>query len=133
MFRMRTAALALAAGTTAVGAAACSASDWEYVPASGTIIYMEYEAPEWEQECGYDYEYDPISGKYKNVYDCDTYYESECWLVEFETPEGDVVEDCTRKEMWQQLEVGAVYTEGQKDLATHTPWLTPSPTSSSST
>jgi len=128
----------IAAASTAVLAvgAACSDSDWEHTPASGTITYLEYEyeAAETETDCGYDYEYDPISGKYKNVYGCDTYYEPEykCWLVEFETPAGDVYEDCTTEAMWNQLKIGMVYTEGQPELATHTPWLTPSPSVSPS-
>lgn len=119
----------LAAGAAVLALASCS-SDWEYVPPSGTITYLEFEESEYEEECGYEYEYDPITGKYKNVYGCDSYYEAECWLVEYESPAGDVYEDCTTETMWNQLKVGMVYTEGQLELATSTPWLTPSPSPS---
>lgn len=133
MFKHRAAAVAVIGAGAVFAASACSSvSDWEYVAPSGTITYLEYEESEYEEECGYEYEYDPISGKYKNVYGCDSYYEAECWLVEYKSPAGDVYEDCTTEAMWNQLKVGMVYTEGQLDLATSTPWLTPSPLPSSS-
>ena len=127
-------AVLLAASGAVLTLGACSSdwSDYEYTPSSGTVIELEHEAAEYEQECGYDYEYDPITGKYKNVYGCDSYYEEECWLVEFETPQGNVIEDCTTEEMFKQLEVGMVYIEDMDALATHTPWLTPSPSPSAS-
>lgn len=137
MIPTRTTGVVVAAAA-ALAASACGASSSSgvYVAPSGTITYLEYEyePAETETECGYSYEYDPISGRYKNVYGCDTYYEAEeeCWLVEYESPAGDVYDDCTTEAMWNQLEVGMVYTEGQAELATHTPWLTPSPSPSTS-
>ena len=123
---MKPAVVLLVAGAAVLSLAACADwEDYEYVPTSGTIVYMEHEEEEWEEECGYEYEYDPISGKYKNVYGCDTYHEPECWLVEFETPAGDLYEDCTTKAMYAQLKVGDVYIEGQPELATSTPWSLP--------
>lgn len=129
---MRAPLIAAAAVAVLAVGAACSASDWEYTPRSGTIVELEHEKAESYQDCGYDYEYDPITGKYKNVYGCDTVYEAECWEIDYETPEGDVVEECIEKSMWTRLEVGMVYIEGMDSLATHTPWLTPSPSVSPS-
>lgn len=123
MINTRTSATVLAVALGVLGVGACSAdwNDWEYIAPSGTITYLEYEGAEHGEECGYNYEYDPISGRYKNVYGCDTYYEAECWLVEYESPSGDVYEDCTTESMWNQLETGMFYTENQTELTSPSP------------
>lgn len=133
MLKHRAAAVAVIAAGAALAASACSsASDWEYTPSSGTVVEKEHDPyKEWE-ECGYDSVYNSRTGRYDSKWDCDTEYEEECWEIDYETPDGDVLEDCVDKSMYDQLEVGMVYTEGQSELATSTPWLTPSPSPSSS-
>ena len=129
---MKRAALPLAAGAAVLVLAGCGGDwdDYEYTPAAGTVTALEHEEAESYQDCGYEYEYDPISGKYKNVYGCDTVYEAECYEVDFQTPEGEVLEECTSEEVFEGLAVGDVYIERMEEQATHTPWLTPSPSPS---
>lgn len=122
---------AAGAAVLAVGAA-CSASDWEYTPRSGTVTELEYEPATSYEECGNEQVYNSATGKYTTKYDCDTVYEDECYEVDFETPEGDELEECTTEEVFEGLAVGDVYIEGMDDLTTHTPWLTPSPSPSTS-
>lgn len=116
----------------AVGTA-CSASDWEYTPRppqSGTVTELEHERAASYEECGNEQVYNSTTGKYTTKYDCDTVYEDECYEVDFKTPEGDILEECTTEEVFEGLAIGDVYIEDMDDLATHTPWLTPSPSPS---
>lgn len=89
---------------------ACSDEAWEYTPASGTITYLEYEPGYFTQDCGYDFDYD---GRYR--YGCDSVWEPECYLVEFSDDDYDYW-DCTDPAMWELLEVGMPYVEGQTEL-----------------
>lgn len=123
---------AAGAAVLALGAA-CSASDWEYTPRSGTVTELEHERATSYEECGNEQVYNSTTGKYTTKYDCDTVYEDECYEVEFETPEGYELEECTTEEVFEGLAVGDVYIEGMDEAATHTPWLTPSPSVSPST
>lgn len=120
---------AAGAAVLALGGA-CSASDWEYTPRSGTVTELEYEPAESYEECGTEQVYNATTGKYTTKHDCDTVYEDECYEVDFETPEGAVLEECTTEEVFEGLAVGDVYIEGMDEAATHTPWLTPSPSPS---
>lgn len=101
-------ALAVAAPAVLLAVAACESI--EYEPRSGTVAYLEYEEAEpWvENECGYTYDWD---GRYR--YSCwtDSGVDPECWLVEFEDPDGHVWEDCTTEARWNDLAVGDAYTE----------------------
>lgn len=127
--------LIAAAGAAVLAATAACSADWgdyEYTPASGIITELEYEEAETTQTCGTEYVLDPVTGQYKNKQVCRTAYKARCYEVEFETPEGNLIEDCTTKAMFDQLEVGMVYTEEQEALATSTPWLTPSPSGAES-
>jgi len=130
---MKPAAL-LGAGTAVCAVLALSAcggwDDWEYTPASGTVTELEYEPAEYEQDCGTEQRYNAAKGKYESTYVCHDEYVAECYEVDFQTPEGEILEECTTEEIFEGLEVGAVYVEGMDALATHTPWLTPSPSPS---
>jgi len=128
------AALIMAAGAAVVAVgAACSASDWEHTPQppkSGTVTELEYEPGYWEEDCYTQSVYDSRTRTYKNKQVCSDRWVPECYEVDFETPEGDELEECTIEEVFTGLAVGDVYIEGMDDLATHTPWLTPSPSPS---
>lgn len=123
-------ALAIALGSLGVGACSTDWEDWEHEPRSGTVTELEHERATSYEECGTEQVYNSTTGKYTTRYDCDTVYEDECYEVDFKTPEGTVLEECTTKEVFEGLAVGDVYIEGMEDLATHTPWLTPSPSPS---
>lgn len=129
---MRASLIAAAAIALLAVGAACSASDWEYTPRSGTVTELEYEPATSYEECGTEQVYNSRTGKYDSKYDCDTVYEDECYEVDVETPEGEVFEECTTEEIFNGLAVGNVYIEGMDEQATHTPWLTPSPSVSPS-
>ena len=135
MINKRTSATMVVAAVATMGVGACSTDweDWEYEPRSGTVTELEHEEATSYEECGNEQVYNSTTGKYTTKYDCDTVYEDECYEVDFRTPEGDVLEDCTTKEVFEGLVVGAVYIEDMEELATHTPWLTPSPSPSVST
>lgn len=126
--------VAVAAAAT-LGVGACSASDWdyEYTPKAGTVVELEYEPATSYEECGTEQVYNSTTGRYTSKYDCDTVYEDECYEVDFKTPEGDVLEECTTEAVFEDLTIGSVYIEGMDEAATHTPWLTPSPSTSPST
>lgn len=128
--RTSAAVVAVAVGTLSVGACSADWDDWEYEPRAGTVTELEYEPATSYEECGNEQVYNSTTGKYTTKYDCDTVYEDECYEVDFKTPEGDVMEECTTEEVFEGLVVGAVYIEGMDELATHTPWLTPSPSPS---
>jgi hypothetical protein len=127
------AVIVAAIGTLSVGACGHEWEDWEYEPRGGTVTELEYEPSSSYEECGNEQVYNATTGKYTTKYDCDTVYEDECYEVDFRTPEGDLLEECTTEEVFEGLVVGAVYIEGMDELATHTPWLTPSPSPSVST
>lgn len=38
------------------------------------------------------------------------------WAVEAETSTGESFRDCTKKEMWEQLELGMFYIQGQEQI-----------------
>jgi hypothetical protein len=130
---MKPVMIAAAGAAVLAAAAACSASDWEYTPAAGTVTELEYEPATSYEECGTEQVYNSRTQRYESKYDCDTVYEDECYEVDFETPEGDILEECTSEEVFKALAVGDVYIEGMDDPATHTPWLTPSPSPSVTT
>lgn len=128
--RMKPVLIAAAGAAVLAAAGACSASDWEYTPRSGTVTELEHEPAESYQDCQTRSVYNSTTGKYENKRTCEWVYEDECYEVDFKTPEGDVLEECTTKEIFEGLTIGAVYIEGMDALATHTPWLTPSPSPS---
>lgn len=123
---------ATGAAVLAVGAA-CSASDWEApAPRAGTVTELEYEPGYWEEDCYTQSVYDSRTRTYKNKQVCNDRWVPDCNEVDFVTPEGDELEECATEEVFEGLAVGDVYIEGMDDLATHTPWLTPSPSASPS-
>lgn len=115
------------------GLLALAACGWESTPVSGIIVDLEHDVAESTKTCGPEYVLDPVTGKYKNEETCRAAYDPECYEVEIETPEGNVVEDCTTEEMFNLLSIGDVYTLGQSEVATSTPWMTSSPEPSPST
>jgi hypothetical protein len=125
--------LIAAAGTAVLAVAgACSASDWEYTPDAGTVVELEYEPAEQYQECGTEQVYNWTTDKYESRYECHWVYEDECYEVDFKTPEGYVLEECTTEEVFEGLALGDVYIEDMDGPATHTPWITPSPSATAS-
>lgn len=121
------ASLIIAAGAAVLVLAGCG--DWEYTPPpprSGTVTELEYEPATSYQDCGTEQVYNSQTQKYEPKYRCDTVYEDTCYEVDFVTPEGDELEECTTQEVFSGLAPGDVYIEGMEEQATHTPWLTPS-------
>lgn len=126
--------MAAGAAVLALGAA-CSASDWEHTPRppqAGTVTELEHEPGYWEEDCYTQSVYDSRTRTYKSKQVCSDRWVPDCYEVDWVTPEGDELEECATEEVFEGLALGDVYIEGMNDLATHTPWLTPSPSPSTS-
>lgn len=125
------AALVLAAAPLALSACG-DWEDYEYTPRSGTVTELEHEPGYFDEDCWTEQVYDSRTGAYKPKQRCTDRWVPDCYEVDFTTPEGQQLEECADEDVFAGLEVGDVYIEGMDTAATHTPWVTPSPSASAS-